>query len=264
MKVIVKENYDEMSHQAAKIIADLVKSKPDCVLGFSAGASPIGTYKELVRMHREGLDFSAVKAFNVDEYLGFGIDLSKPYDRDRSFARFMHEELFRHINLKKENIKILDGLAKEPEKYCAWYEEEIKRAGGIDLQILGIGRNGHLAFNEPGSSLSSRARIQALAKETLDDNFENFFKKTGIKRQEMPRLALTLGIGTILEMRHLLLLANGKKKANVVAKTLEGPITSQVTASALQLHSGKVTVVLDREAASKLKRQKISSSSSRV
>ncbi len=253
MNVIVKENYDGMSQQAAKIIAELVRSKLDCILGFSAGATPIGTYKELIRMHREGLDFSGVKAFNVDEYLGLGIDLSKPYDKDRSFARFLHEELFKQVNIKKENIKILDGLAKEPEKYCAWYEEEIKRAGGIDLQILGIGRNGHLAFNEPGSSLSSRTRIQALTKETLDDNFESFFKKTGIKREEMPPLALTLGIGTILEMRHLLLLANGKRKAKIAAKALEGPITSQITGSAIQIHSGRVTVVLDRGAASRLK-----------
>jgi len=253
MNVIVKENYNEMSQQAAQIIADLVKSKPDCVLGFSAGVTPIGTYKELTRMHREGLDFSAVKAFNVDEYLGMGIDLSQPYDKDRSFARFLHEELFKQVNIKKENIKILDGLAQEPEKYCAWYEEEIKRAGGIDLQLLGIGRNGHLAFNEPGSSLSSRARIQALTKETLDDNFESFFKKTGIKREEMPRFALTLGIGTILEMRHLLLLASGKKKAKIVAKALEGPVTSRITASAIQVHSGRVTVVLDSDAATRLK-----------
>lgn len=253
MKVIIKENYEEMSQQAAQIIAELVKSKPDCVLGFSAGATPMGTYKELIRMHMEGLDFSAVKAFNVDEYLGLGIDLSQPYDKDRSFARFLHEQLFKQINIKKENIKILDGLAKEPEKYCAWYEEEIKRAGGIDLQTLGIGRDGHLAFNEPGSSLSSRTRIQALTKETLDDNFDSFFKKTGISREEMPRFALTIGIGTILEMRHLLILANGKKKAKIVAKALEGPITSQITASVIRAHSGRVTVVLDRDAASRLK-----------
>jgi glucosamine-6-phosphate deaminase len=253
MNVIVKENYEEMSQQAAKIIAELVRSKPDCVLGFSAGTTPIGTYKELIRMHREGLDFSGVKAFNVDEYLGLGIDLSQPYDKDRSFARFLHEELFKQVNIKKENIKILDGLAKEPEKYCAWYEEEIKRAGGIDLQVLGIGRNGHIAYNEPGSSLSSRTRVQALTKETLDDNFESFFKKAGVRREEMPPLALTLGIGTILEMRHLLLLANGKKKAEVVAKALEGLRTSQITASAIQVLSGRVTVVLDRDAASRLK-----------
>jgi glucosamine-6-phosphate deaminase len=253
VEVIIKENYEEMSQSAAEIIADLVKSKPDCVLGFCAGATPIGTYRELIRLQREGVDFSAVKAFNADEYLGLGIELSKPYAKDRSFARFMHEELFKQVNIKKENIKILDGLAKEPGKYCAWYEEEIKRAGGIDLQILGIGHNGHLAFNEPGSSLSSRTRIQALTDETLEDNFKSFFKKAGIKREKMPRFALTLGIGTILEMKHLLLLVNGKKKAKVVAEALEGPITSRIPASALQLHSGRVTVVLDRGAASKLK-----------
>jgi len=253
VEVIIKENYVEMSQSAARIVADLVKSKPDCVLGFCAGATPIGVYRELIKMHREGLDFSAVRAFNVDEYLGLGIDFSKPYAKDRSFARFIHEELFKQVNIKKENIKILDGLAKDPRKYCEWYEEEIQRAGGIDLQILGIGHNGHLAFNEPGSSLSSRTRIQALTDGTLEDNFKSFFKKAGIKREEMPRFALTLGIGTILEMKHLLLLVNGKKKAKVLAEALEGPITSRIPASALQLHSGRVTVVLDREAASKLK-----------
>jgi len=253
MEVIARENYDEMSRCAAEIIAELVKSTPDCVLGLAAGKTAIGTYKELIRMHEQELDFRAVKTFNLDEYLGLGIDLSKSYAKDQSYARFMYEELFRHINIKKENIHIPDGRAKDPERFCQQYEEEIKRAGGIDLQILGIGRNGHLAFNEPGSSLSSRTRIQLLTKETLDENYESFYKKAGKKREEMPRLGMTMGIGTILESRHLLLLADGEKKAEVVARALEGPITSEITASAIQLHH-RVTVVLDREAASKLKK----------
>jgi len=252
MKIVIKENYEEMSKYAAEVIASCIKAKPDCVLGLATGSTPIGTYKELIKMHNNGLDFSRVKTFNLDEYLGIGMNLDKPYNEDQSYARFMYEELFKHINIKKENIHIPDGLTKEPEKFCRWYEEEIKKAGGIDLQLLGIGGDGHWAFNEPGSSLQSRTRVIPLAKQTLDDNYESFFKKSGISRDEMPRFAITMGIGTILEAKNILMIANGERKASVVAKAIEGPITSQITASAIQLHSGNVTVVLDEAAASKL------------
>lgn len=252
MDIIIRENYEELSKYAAKFIADFIKSKPDCVLGFATGSTPIGTYKELIKMHKEGLDFSQVRTFNLDEYLGVGIDLDKPYDQDQSYARFMYEELFRHINIKKENIHIPDGLAENPQQYCEWYEEQIKKLGGIDLQILGIGGDGHWGFNEPGSSLASRTRVQALTQQTLDDNYEAFYKKAGIDRSKMPHFAITMGIGTILETKNIIMLANGKKKAEVVAKALEGPVTSQITASAIQLHPGRITVVLDKEAASKL------------
>ena len=253
MEIIIKENYEEMSKAAANIIAKLIKAKPGCVLGFATGGTPIGTYKELIRMHKEeGLDFLSVKTFNLDEYLGIGIDLAKSYEQDQSYARFMHEELFKHINIKKENIHIPDGLAKDPEKFCAWYEEEIKKVGGIDLQLLGIGGDGHWAFNEPGSSLASRTRVQSLAKQTLDDNYESFYKKAGIKKEDMPHFAITMGIGTILESKYALMIANGAKKAEIIAKALEGFITSQITATAIQMHPGKVTVILDSGAASKL------------
>jgi glucosamine-6-phosphate deaminase len=253
MDIIIRDNYAEMSRYAAGIIAGYVKNKPNCVLGLATGSTPIGTYKELIRMHKEGLDFSRVVTFNLDEYLGLGIDLDKPYDLDQSYARFMHEELFKHINIKKENIHVPDGRTREPEKYCQWYEEEIKKAGGIDLQLLGIGGDGHWAFNEPGSSLASRTRIQALTKQTLDDNYESFYKKAGVERDKMPHFAITMGVGTILEARNIIMIANGLKKADVVAKSIEGPVTSQITASAIQLHSGGITVVLDKDAASKLK-----------
>ncbi len=253
MDIIIRETYDEVSKYAAGVIAGLVRSKPDCVLGLATGSTPIGTYKELVRMHREeGLDFSSVRTFNLDEYLGIGIDLSKPYNEDQSYARFMYEELFRHINIKPENTHVPDGRAEDPEKFCKWYEEEIKKAGGIDLQLLGIGGDGHWAFNEPGSSLASRTRVQALAKQTLDDNYELFYKKAGVSREDMPHFAITMGIGTILEARNIMMLATGAKKAGIVAKALEGPVTSQVTASAIQLHGGGITVVLDKAAASGL------------
>jgi glucosamine-6-phosphate deaminase len=252
MDVVIRDNYDQMSNYAAGVIAKIVKSKPNSILGLATGGTPIGTYRELILMHSRGLDFSEVKTFNLDEYLGVGIDLDKPYHLDQSYARFMHEELFRHINIKKENAHVPDGLSREPEKFCKWYEDEIKKAGGIDLQVLGIGGDGHWAFNEPGSSLSSRTRIEPLTKQTLDDNYESFYKQAKIKRDDMPHFAITMGIGTILEVRHLIMLANGKKKAKVVAKALEGPITSQITASAIQLYSGEATIVLDEEAASEL------------
>lgn len=253
MDVIIKGDYDEMSKFAASVIAEFVRKKPDCVLGLATGSTPIGTYRELVRMHKEeGLDFSGVRTFNLDEYLGIGIDLSKPYDEDQSYARFMYEELFKHINIKKENIRLPDGRTSDPDGFCKWYEEEIKRAGGIDLQLLGIGGDGHWAFNEPGSSLASRTRVQVLTKQTLDDNYEMFYKKAGVPREEMPHFAITMGIGTILEARNIMMIASGRKKAGVVAKALEGPVTSQITASAIQLHPGGVIVVLDQEAASGL------------
>ncbi|NLB18543.1 MAG: glucosamine-6-phosphate deaminase, partial [Syntrophomonadaceae bacterium] len=137
MDIIVKEDYLAMSQYAAQMIAEFVRNKPDCVLGLATGSTPIGSYKELIKMLNQGLDFSGVTTFNLDEYLGIGLDLSKPYQMDQSYARFMYEELLKHINIKKENIHIPDGLASDPKKLCFAYEEAIKQAGGIDLQILG-------------------------------------------------------------------------------------------------------------------------------
>ncbi|HPU63201.1 MAG TPA: glucosamine-6-phosphate deaminase [Mobilitalea sp.] len=258
MDIIVKRDYDEMSRCAAEHIAALIRKKPDCVIGFATGATPIGTYRELVRIYNEeGLDFSNVKTFNLDEYLGISMDLSKPYILDQSYRRFMHEELFKHININEENINIPDGLARDPEEECLKYEEKIKEAGGIDLQILGIGGNGHWAFNEPGSSFDSRTRVIKLNEQTLNDNYEAFYKKAGIPREKMPHYAITMGIGTILEAKSVLMLANGAKKAEIVAKALEGPVTTMVTASSIQIFKGKATVILDGEAASMLVKQTI-------
>jgi glucosamine-6-phosphate deaminase len=256
MDVLIRNNYEEMSICAAKIIAALVREKPNAVLGLATGSTPIGTYRELVRMHREeGLDFSGVTTFNLDEYLGVGKDLSKPYAEDQSYARFMWEELFRGVEIPLEQTHVPDGLTGDPEAFCAWYEDAIQQAGGIDLQLLGIGGDGHWGFNEPGTSLASRTQVVALTQRTLDDNWELFYCKAGGKREDMPHFAITMGIGTILEARHALMLASGSNKAEVVARALEGPVTSQITASAIQLHPGTTTVILNEAAAAKLARR---------
>ena len=178
MNILIRNTYEEMSRVAAGIIAKLIKAKPNCVLGLATGSTPIGTYKELIRMHKdEGLDFSQVRTFNLDEYLGVGMDLTKPYELDQSYARFMYEEFFKHINIPEENTLVPDGLTSDPDGYCQWYEEQIKAAGGIDLQLLGLGRDGHWGLTSP-FILASRTGFPH--QETLDDNYEAFYKKAGI------------------------------------------------------------------------------------
>ena len=151
MEVVIKNSYEEMSSLAAEMIADLIRKKPNCILGLATGSTPVGTYKELIRLHKEGLDFSKVTTFNLDEYVGL------PGDHDQSYRYFMNDNLFNHINIDKSNTFVPDGMAEDIVKFCGDYEEKIKQAGGIDIQLLGIGGNGHIAFNEPGSSLGSRA-----------------------------------------------------------------------------------------------------------
>jgi glucosamine-6-phosphate deaminase len=199
-------------------------------------------YQELVRLHREdGLDFSRVVTFNLDEYIGL------PPDHPQSYHYFMRRNLFDHINIEPSNIHIPDGKPRNDYgAYCELYEELIARAGGIDLQVLGIGKNGHVGFNEPTSSLASRTRPKTLTKETLQDNQRLFGSNEAV-----PGSAITMGIGTILEARRVLLLASGASKAHAVAKAVEGPITAIVPASALQLHRD-TTVIVDEEAAAEL------------
>lgn len=253
MDILIRKDYEEMSRAAAEIIAGLIQTKPNCVLGLATGSTPIGTYKELIRMHKnEGLGFSRITTFNLDEYLGISIDESKPYAEDQSYARFMYEELFKHVNIRKGRTNVPDGLSKDPHKFCLEYEKAIQKAGGIDLQLLGIGGDGHLGFNEPGSSLYGKTHVEALTAQTLDDNFELFYKNSSVSREQMPHFAITMGIGTILNARHALMIASGPRKANIVAKALEGPITSQVTSTALQMHPGQVSVVIDEPASTKL------------
>lgn len=242
MNVTICETYEEMSKAAADLFAERIRAKPDIVLGLATGNTPVGLYQELARMHgEERLDFSRVRTFNLDEYLGLGPD------HEQSYRHFMDVNLFDSINIDKANTHVPDGLAADPEAHCAAYEAAIRAAGGIDLQVLGIGSNGHIAFNEPGSPAGSRTRVVELTQSTITDN-SPFFDRT----EDVPTRALSMGIGTIMESREIVLLANKEKKAEAVARSLQGPITEDVPASILQQHEN-VTVILDRAAASQLK-----------
>jgi len=242
MEVIVKETYEEMSRLAAQMVAELVRKKPRCVIGLATGSTPVGTYKELIRMHKEeDLDFSQVVTFNLDEYVGL------PPTHDQSYRYFMNENLFNHINIRKENTYVPDGMARDIPAACALYEERIREHGGIDMQILGIGGNGHIAFNEPGSSLASRTRVKTLDEATRRDN-SRFFESI----DQVPKYAVTMGIGTIMEARQVIILANKESKAAAIAAAVEGPITAMCPASVLQMHPA-VTAITDKAAGAKLK-----------
>jgi glucosamine-6-phosphate deaminase len=243
MLLILKPDKEQLGREGARIVAGAIRRNPKIRLGLATGSTMLTFYKELVRLHREeSLDFSGIVSFNLDEYLGL------PATHPESFHYFMQENLFRHVNAKTENVHIPDGTITENyDRYCSVYEQAIRDAGGIDLQILGIGRNGHVGFNEPTSSLGSRTRLKVLTKETIDDNRKSF--KPG---EKVPECAITMGIGTILEARRILLLASGSSKATSIAQAIEGPVTASITASALQ-HHPDVTFIVDQEAGANLK-----------
>ncbi len=248
MKIIIKENYQQMSVEAALFVKKRILEKPDIVLGLASGETPLGLYKELIKMYRKGdLDFSKITTFNLDEYLSI-----KP-SHPQSYHFYMQQNFFKHINIKKENIFILDGLAKDIEAHCEWYENKIKEKGGIDLQILGIGRNGHIGFNEPGTDFNSITRVVSLEKTTIKDN-ARFFKNI----EEVPKKAITMGIKTILDSKECLLLASGIKKREIVSKFLKGAVSSKVPASALKNHKN-VIIILDKTAAGDLTKINIGS-----
>lgn len=242
MKILIKKTYEELNKEAAEIVKEAVQAKPNLVLGLATGGTPLGCYQELIQIHKAGkLDFSKVVIFNLDEYLGLSTD------HPQSYNYFMYENLLDYININRENFHIPDGMTKNIEKFCQEYEEKIQKAGGIDLQLLGIGRDGHVGFNEPGTPLNSRTQLVRLAESTIKDN-SRFFER----KEDVPRFAITLGVQTIFEAKKILLLASGENKADAVAKFIEGPIIPQITASILQKHPDTI-VVLDEAAALKLK-----------
>lgn len=236
MEIIIKENYEQMSKEAAFFVKKRILKNPNLVLGLATGATPLGLYKELVRMHqKEGLNFSEVTTFNLDEY--FGLEPSQP----QSYYFYMWENFFKHINIKKENVFIPEGITKDTASYCQWYENKIKGRGGIDLQVLGIGRNGHIGFNEPGAGFESRTRLVFLDRTTVEDN-SKFFDNI----EAVPKKAITVGLETIMEAKECLLLCSGAGKSAILYKALKGPVSIEVPASILQKHS-KLTVMVDKE-----------------
>ena len=240
MKIIVKKDYESLSNTAANIIKEEIEKKENFLLGLATGSTPIGTYKELIRFHKEeGLDFSKVVTFNLDEYLNI------PYTNSNSYHYFMEENLFKHINVPKDNIHIPDGNAEDVGKFCREYDKKIEDYGGMDLQILGIGENGHIAFNEPDDELYLGTHIAGLTESTIKAN-SRFFDSI----DEVPKKAITMGIGSIMKSKKILLLANGEKKAPMIAELLkQEKVSTKIPASFLLLHPD-VVVILD-EAASK-------------
>jgi glucosamine-6-phosphate deaminase len=239
MEIIIQPTAEAATHVAARIIAKLLRDKPGAVLGLATGSTPLLLYRTLIDMN---LDWSGVTTFNLDEYIGL------PREHPQTYHSFMRENLFRHINISNERVHIPDGNAADIPKFCSDYEARIRDAGGIDLQVLGIGTDGHIGFNEPTSSLASRTRIKTLTQQTRRDNARFFGSEA-----DVPQHVITMGIGTIMEARTNLLLAFGENKARAIAEAVEGPITSINPASVLQMHP-VTKVCLDEAAAGELKR----------
>jgi glucosamine-6-phosphate deaminase len=242
MEVIIQPNDEAAAALVARIVTRELRTNPHLVLGLATGATMERVYRHLVSLHKdEHLDFSLCSTFNLDEYVG--LFASDP----NSYRHYMEHHLFRHVNLDTRNTHLPNGMAQDLDAECRHYEALIQRFGGIDLQLLGIGKAGHIGFNEPLSALRSRTRVKALTPTTLKQNARFFGSE-----ENMPRRAITMGVGTIIEARRCILLATGSSKAEVVAQAVEGPITSMVTASALQLHP-RCTVIVDESAAGKLR-----------
>lgn len=241
MRIYKAKDYDEMSRKAANIIAAQIIMKPDCVLGLATGSSPIGTYKELVDAYKKGdLDFSQVKSVNLDEYKG----LTK--DNNQSYYYFMNENLFKHVNINLENTNLPDGTVEDEKVECKRYNEVIKNLGGVDLQLLGIGHNGHIGFNEPDEIFEKETHLVALAQSTIEANSRLFDNP-----DDVPRYAYTMGIKTIMQAKKVLLVVSGEEKAAIVKEAFFGPVTPKVPASILQMHND-VILVGDEAALSKI------------
>ncbi len=238
MKITVCKNYEEMSNKAAEVIAEDMKKKKNYVLGLATGSTPVGTYQGLIAKNKaKEIDFTDVVTFNLDEYIG----LDK--NHDQSFSYFMFDNLFNHINIVNDNVHVPSGTEKDYDSYCRNYEEMIKQAGGVDLQLLGIGSNGHIGFNEPDSIFSEITHTVDLTESTIKDN-SRFFESIDV----VPTKAITMGIGTILRAKKIVIIVSGKNKAKAIYDAIYGPIDPKMPASALQKHND-VTVFVDKEAA---------------
>ena len=241
MRILSSRDYDQMSRRAAYVVAGQVLSKPRSVLGLATGETPLGLYRELVRFFQEGdLDFSDVVTFNLDEYLGL------PRHDPHSYAWYMEEHLGRFVNVAPERRHIPDGTAADPGAECLRYERTLEAAGGVDLQILGLGRDGHIGFNEPDVKFEKGTHVVELAASTIQAN-ARFFPSP----DQVPTRALSMGIKTIMSAKRILLLASGKEKADAIAAAVRGPVTPDLPASVLQLHPD-ATFVVDAAAASNL------------
>lgn len=241
MKIIKTADYSEMSRKAANIIAEQMILKPNSVLGLATGSSPIGTYKELVKMNEAGdIDFSDITTVNLDEYRGL------PRDNDQSYYYFMNDNLFNHVNIDKARTHVPNGMVEDAEKECGNYEALIKEVGGVDLQLLGLGHNGHIGFNEPADEFDKVTHCVDLQESTIEAN-KRFFASI----DDVPRQAYTMGIGTIMSAKKILVVVSGADKAEIVKKAFTGPVTPSVPASILQMHPD-VTVICDAEAYAKI------------
>ncbi|NFI04560.1 MULTISPECIES: glucosamine-6-phosphate deaminase [unclassified Clostridium] len=241
MKILVCENYDKLSEKAAQIIMSQITLKSNSILGLATGSTPIGMYKKLVEMYENKMiDFSDVKTFNLDEYQNL------PISNDQSYHYFMDDNLFNYINVKRENIHIPNGMANDIENECVKYDNLIKEAGGIDIQVLGIGNNAHIGFNEPTVNFEKKTYVVELEESTKIAN-ARFFNSL----DEVPSKAITMGIGSIFESKKIMLLATGENKAKAIYDTIYGKVTPEVPASILQFHDDLI-VILDKEAASLL------------
>lgn len=243
MQIYRAKDYEDMSRKAANIIASQVVLKPDCVLGLATGSTPIGAYKNLVEKYEQGdLDFSQVTTVNLDEYKGL------PRENDQSYYYFMHDNLFDHVNVKPENTHLPDGTKEDSDEECARYEELIRTLGGQDLQLLGLGHNGHIGFNEPDAIFEKATHCVDLQESTIEAN-KRFFASA----DDVPKQAYTMGIGTIMQAKKILVVVSGEDKVDTVAKAFFGPVTPEVPASILQFHKD-VILVADEAALSKVPR----------
>ena len=241
MKIYKAKDYKDMSRKAANIISAQVIMKPNCVLGLATGSTPIGTYDQLVEWYNKGdLDFSEVTTVNLDEYKGL------PRTNDQSYYYFMHQHLFDRVNIDPERTNVPNGMEPDAEKECGRYEELIRSLGGVDLQLLGLGHNGHIGFNEPGEAFEKETHCVDLTESTIEAN-KRFFASA----DDVPKQAYTMGIKTIMQAKKILIVVNGENKADIVERAFFGPVTPEVPASILQLHND-VTLVGDEAAVAKI------------